>query len=170
MADWFREFLRNHPPKKMNGTNHLAPLKVFMKYMKKALRNHRPEGSSGIQKGDWRLPCGLKSSKAWVFFEKLFAQLRVHMMPAVKDVAPKQSSRKGRFQIVPTEVKPPVDVAHRRRRQPSSAALELVNGQWVKVISPESFLRRPTMDGPVVKGSVARRDKRGPTKPNACRL
>lgn len=166
MAKWFREFLRNHSSKKFAKNNYLAPLKAFTKFMKSALRNKRPEGASGLEKGEWKLPCGLKCAKAWKLFEKLFAQLRANMMPAMKDAALKQPSCKGRFQIVPAEPNP-TELVRRCRRPPSSAGLELVNGQWVRVINPESFLRRPMLDGPVKKGAVNRNEKRGQTKPRA---
>lgn len=169
MAEWFREFLRNNPPKKMNGTNHLAPLKQFMKFMKRALRKLRPEHASGVESGTWKLPCGLSSAKAWAFFEKQFAQLRVHLMPAVKDAAPKQSPCKGRFQIVPAEPAPQVDFLHRRRRAPKATTWERIGGQLVPVLDRASFLRRPSEDGPVKKGAVSRNEKRGQTKPQARR-
>lgn len=172
MGEWFREFLRANPPKKLTKGNHLAPLKEFMKLIKNSLRTLRPEGASGVESGKWRLPCGLTAKKAWAFLEKQFAQLRANMMPAMKDAAPKQPSCKGRFQIVPAEQNSPTELVHRRRREPKSTTWENVNGCLMPILDPASFIRRPRdpnwrTDQPKTAAPTKRREKRGQSKPNA---
>jgi len=175
MAEWFREFLRTHPSKKLAANNYLAPLKQFMKHMKNELRKMRPAGASGVAEGNWKLPCKLKSAKAWAFLEKQFAQLRIHMMPAVRDTAPKHVVPKGSFQIVPSQPKLPVndDVPRRKRKPVSSTTFMRVGEMILPVINSEAFLRRPrdevwkSLHEKVAKAPTNRREKRGQTKPNA---